>query len=112
MKVIVLCVLFCTLSGLMATGGQLLGGRKSHDISELHAFLSEPFDGENGKVYGELLHDDLVKLNKESNSMYVYKIAGFLKYETQVVAGILHIITVDLAPTGCRKNNFLVLFST
>ena len=57
---------------------------------------------------GEYLHDAVVQLNAERNSMYMYKIAHFLKYQTQVVAGIKYIITVELAPTGCRKDKLMV----
>ena len=92
----------------MATG-MLAGGKKTHDLSEISTLLSSPADGEKGgKKIGEYLHDGLVQYNEHINTMFIQKIDKFLKYETQVVEGILYIVTVDMGPTGCRKDLLFV----
>ncbi|KAJ8013529.1 hypothetical protein DPEC_G00030720 [Dallia pectoralis] len=45
----------------------------------------------------------VVEHNKQSNEMYIRQVASVVKAQTQVVAGLKYIFTVNMGRTSCRK---------
>ncbi|XP_017319572.1 cystatin [Ictalurus punctatus] len=46
----------------------------------------------------------VTQYNAESNCMYTSKVVNVIRAQTQVVAGVKYIFTVEMAKTSCKKS--------
>jgi len=66
--------------------------------------MGAPADGDiNDKDTQNALQFAVVQHNKNSNDMYVSQVARVIKTQTQVVAGMKYIFTVEMGRTSCKK---------
>ena len=90
---------------VMAEGmrGKLVGGLERQNLE----ILGDLKLVGNGRTLWDYLQDKIEEYARSRNSLYMYGIND-IHVQSQVVQGILYKVTVDLAPTNCRSNKFLV----
>lgn len=71
------------------SAARLMGGAEDADI--------------NDKGVQNALQFAVVRHNKNSNDLFVSQVSRVIKAQTQVVAGMKYIFTVEMGKTPCRK---------
>uniref|UniRef100_A0A1A7YFG8 Cystatin domain-containing protein n=1 Tax=Iconisemion striatum TaxID=60296 RepID=A0A1A7YFG8_9TELE len=83
---------FPLLVALFAVGlGSFVGGPRDIDV--------------NDEGVQNALNYAVAQYNRGSNDVYLHGVAKVIKAQSQLVAGMKYIITVEMARTSCRKSN-------
>lgn len=95
----------------------MTGGRKTFSPEEIERWKEDNLcvNGKN-KTYGQVVKESEIQYNKESNSMFLYKMGEIESVQSQVVEGIMYYVKVNMQPTECTKTEenvsciFLIVF--
>ncbi|XP_036978769.1 cystatin-C-like [Acanthopagrus latus] len=85
-------IVFATLAAVLAVGlGAMVGGFRDIDVNDAGA--------------RDALNFAVVQHNRRSNDAYLSQVAEVVRVQSQVVAGVKYVITVQMGKTPCRKGS-------
>ena len=105
MKMYLSCFAFISIIFLVSSVQMsgLVGGLQEQSLS----ILDEDVAG-TGHTLNYYLKKGVIEYNKMLNSMYFYAMNNKdMDIKTQVVQGVLYIVTGEMVPTECNKNDML-----